>query len=291
MTYTTSTLPSPTDDLALTTYAWEEVSEPKGVVQISHGLAEHAGRYDRLAVALNRAGYLVYAHDHRGHGATGEAAASLGSFGAAGWDALVADLAVVARSVAEQHPDLPLFLIGHSMGSFALQQVIVDHADVWAGVVLSGTTALDLMAQALAAGGDTSGDLSAFNAGFEHRTGFEWLSRDQAEVDLYVADPWCGFEASADVMPQMFGSAGRLADRSVLAGIRSDLPILIISGDADPLAGGGALIEAVGQRYRDAGIADVTVRLFPEARHEIFNETNRDEVTGVVIDWLGVHTP
>ena len=97
-----------------------------------------------------------------------------------------------------------------------------------------------------AAGGEASGDLSAFNAGFEHRTGFEWLSRDEAEVDLYVADPWCGFEASPDVMPQMFGSATRLADRTVLGGIRSDLPILIVSGDADPLAGGGALIEAVG---------------------------------------------
>jgi len=290
MTYTTSTLPSPTDDLALTTYAWEEVSEPKGVVQISHGLAEHAGRYDRLAVALNGAGYLVYAHDHRGHGATGEAAASLGSFGAAGWDALVADVAVVARSVAGQHPDLPLFLVGHSMGSFALQQVIVDHSDLWAGVVLSGTTALDVMAQALAAGGEASGDLSAFNAGFEHRTGFEWLSRDEAEVDLYVADRWCGFEASPDVMPQMFGAATRLADSTVLGEIRSDLPILVLSGDADPLAGGGQLIEQVGERYREAGITDVTVRLFPGARHEIFNETNRDEVTAVVIDWLDDHT-
>jgi alpha-beta hydrolase superfamily lysophospholipase len=153
MTFTTSTLSSPTDNLTLTTYAWEEVREPKAVVQVSHGLAEHAARYDRLATALNDAGYLVYAHDHRGHGATGEAAASLGSFGAAGWDALVADVAVVARSVAGQHPDLPLFLVGHSMGSFALQQVIVDHSDLWAGVVLSGTTALDVMAQALAAGG------------------------------------------------------------------------------------------------------------------------------------------
>jgi alpha-beta hydrolase superfamily lysophospholipase len=110
-------------------------------------------------------------------------------------------------------------------------------------------------------------------------------------VDAYVADPWCGFETTPDVMPQMFGAADRLADRSVLAGIRADLPILIVSGDADPLAGGGALIEAVGQRYREAGIADVTVRLFPSARHEIFNETNRDEVTDVVIDWLGAHTP
>jgi alpha-beta hydrolase superfamily lysophospholipase len=91
-------------------------------------------------------------------------------------------------------------------------------------------------------------------------------------------------------MPQMFGAAARLADPAVLAGIRGDLPLLIVSGDADPLAGGGQLIETLGQRYRDAGVADVTVRLFSEARHEIFNETNRDEVTSVVIDWLSAHT-
>ena len=137
MTYTTSTLPSQTDGLTLTTYAWEGVGEPRAVVQISHGLAEHAGRYDRLATALNGAGYLVYAHDHPGHGATGEAAGSLGSFGAAGWTGLVDDVAGIGRWVAEQQPDLPRFLIGHSMGLFALQQVIVDHSELWTGVVLS----------------------------------------------------------------------------------------------------------------------------------------------------------
>lgn len=292
MTYTTATLTSPADGLTLTTYAWEEVAEPRGVVQISHGLAEHAGRYDRLATALNRAGYLVYAHDHRGHGATGAAADSLGSFGDAGWDGLVADVAAVGRSVAELHPGLPVFLVAHSMGSFAAQQVIVEHSDQWAGVVLSGTTALDLMLQAMSAGGgEASGDLSAFNAGFEPRTGFEWLSRDEAEVDAYVADPWCGFEAAPDVMPQMFGAAERLASNAVLACIRSELPILLVSGDADPLAGGGALIETVGQRYLDAGILDLTVWVLPGARHEIFNETNRDEITGFVIDWLDEHLP
>lgn len=289
MTYTTSTLSSPIDHLDLTTYAWD-VAEPRGVVQIAHGLAEHAGRYDRLAGALTGAGFAVRAHDHRGHGATGAATGTLGSFGAAGWDALVADVAAVGRSAADQHPGLPVFLFAHSMGSFAAQQALVEHSDVWSGVVLSGTTALDLMAQAMAAGGgQASGDLSAFNAGFTHRTGYEWLSRDEAEVDAYVADPWCGFEADADVLPQMFGAAGRLADTAVLSGIRHDLPILIVSGDADPLAGGGPLVDAVGQRYREAGIEDVTVRLFSGARHEIVNETNRDEVTALVIDWLVAH--
>jgi alpha-beta hydrolase superfamily lysophospholipase len=291
MTYTTSTLPSQTEGLTLTTYAWEEVDDPRAVVQISHGLAEHAGRYDRLATALNAAGYVVYAHDHHGHGGTGEAAGSLGSFGAAGWTGLVADVATVGRWVAEQRPELQRFLLGHSMGSFALQQVVVDHSDLWSGVVLSGTTALDRLAAGMAAAGEAeAGDLSAFNAGFEPRTGYEWLSRDEGEVDAYVADPWCGFQTTPDVMPQMFGAADRLADGDVLAGIRSDLPVLVVSGDADPLAGGGALVELVGQRYSEAGLTDVTVRLYPEARHEIFNETNRDEITAFVINWLDAHT-
>jgi alpha-beta hydrolase superfamily lysophospholipase len=133
--------------------------------------------------------------------------------------------------------------------------------------------------------------LEAFNAGFEHRTGYEGLSRDPAEVDLYVADPWCGFEVPAETLASPFVTAARLADPAVLAGIRSDLPLLLASGDADPLAGGGQLIELLGQRYRQAGLTDVTVTLYPGARHEILNETNRDEVTADIVAWLTNHTP
>ena len=122
--------------------------------------------------------------------------------------------------------------------------------------------------------------LAAFNASFEHRTGYEWLSRDAAEVDAYVADPWCGWDVPPDVIPSLFAPAPQLADPAQLARIRSDLPILIASGDADPLAADGVLLEQLGQRYRDAGVADVTVKLYPAARHEILNESNRDEVTG-----------
>jgi len=292
-TYTSSTLPTPVDGLPLTTYAWPDPVELRGVVQISHGLAEHAARYDRLAAALISAGFAVRSHDHRGHGASVGNGVSLGSFGEAGWDGLVADLVTVSRAVGAEHPELPLFLIGHSMGSFALQQAIVDYSELYRGVVLSGTTALDVMAAAMAENlqpDDEPGELSSFNAGFEHRTGYEWLSRDQAEVDLYVADPLCGFPTEPDVLPQIFGSnAPRLADPVVLSRIRSDLPILVTSGDADPLSGGGQLVELVGRRYREAGVTDVTVKLYPQARHEIFNETNREEVTADVIDWLLDH--
>ena len=133
---------------------------------------------------------------------------------------------------------------------------------------------------------DESAGLEAFNVGFEHRTGYEWLSRDEAEVDVYVADPWCGFDVPDETIPSLFAQAGRLADPTVLAGIRHDLPILVASGSDDPLAGGGELVELLAQRYRDAGLADVTVTVYPGARHEILNETNRDEVTNHIIDWL-----
>ena len=254
-TYTTTSVPSRVDATPITTYAWQPPDTPSGVVQISHGVAEHALRYDRLAKALTAADYAVNCHDHRGHGTSIGEDVTLGGFGAAGWSGLVSDLVALSEQIRSQRPDLPLFLIGHSMGSFALQEAILDHSDLYAGVVLSGSTALDLLAASLSESGGDSGDLSAFNAGFDHRTGYEWLSRDEAEVDKYVADPLSGFPLDAETIPALFGAADRLGDRDALSGIRSDLPILLVSGDADPLAGGGQLVEVLGQRYRDAGVS------------------------------------
>lgn len=288
-TTSTSSFPSNADGTQVATYTWAHVAgQPVGVVQIAHGLAEHGARYDRFAQQLNAAGFVVHAVDHRGHGRTG--GDRLGDFGAAGFGGLIADVAQYGSALRAQHGSLPVFLFAHSMGSFAAQAALLDHASTWAGAILSGSTALDALAAAMAnAPADAPSGLAAFNAGFEHRTGYEWLSRDEAEVDAYVADPWCGWEVPGDVIPSLFAPAARLADPALLAGIRSDLPILIASGDADPLAGGGALIELLGQRYRDAGIADVTVKLYPAARHEILNETNRDEVTADIVAWLRDH--
>ncbi|MDN5767895.1 MAG: alpha/beta hydrolase [Humibacillus sp.] len=288
MTATTNSFPSRVDDTRLETYDWLDASAPvRGVVQIAHGLAEHSMRYDRLADALNAAGYLVHAADHRGHGKS--IVATPGDFGPAGFDGLIADVAGFGASLAEQYPELPLFLVAHSMGSFAAQAVMLDHADQYAGVVLTGSTAMDLLVAGLAAVEGPVG-LEAFNAGFEPRTGFEWLSRDEAEVDAYVADPLCGFDAPDESMQGMFGVAPAVADTARLSAIRPDLPILIASGQADPLSGGGQLVEVLGQRYRDAGVTDVTVTVYPDARHEIFNETNQDEVTADVIAWLQAHS-
>ena len=290
MTISQSLFTSPSDATPLATYAWRDLPhDARGVVQVAHGLAEHGARYDRLARALNAAGFLVHANDHRGHGRSAASEAALGDFGGPGFEGLIADVAAFGAHLAQERPDLPLFLLGHSMGSFAAQSVVVDHSAQYAGVVLSGSTALDILAGSLAESEEPAG-LEAFNAGFEHRTGYEWLSRDEAEVDAYVADPWCGFDVPEDAIPQMFTRAAPLADPEVLAGIRPDLPILIASGEADPLAGGGQLVELLGQRYRDAGVVDVTVRVYPQARHEIFNETNRDEVTADVVAWLLAHS-
>jgi alpha-beta hydrolase superfamily lysophospholipase len=292
MTISQSSYPSAADNLRIATYFWPAASaDARGVVQIAHGIAEHAERYDRLAKALSAANFAVYASDHRGHGRSINDDTALGSFGAAGWPGLVADVAAFGKSVVTQNVGLPVFLLGHSMGSFASQEVILDHSDQYAGLILSGSTALDVMAAGLAeSGGAESGDLSFLNAGFENRTGYEWLSRDEDEVDKYVADPLSGFALSPESVPAIFGSAARLADPEALGGIREDLPILVVSGDADPLSGGGQLVALLAQRYRDAGISDVILELFPGARHEIFNETNRDEVTAFVIDWLERHS-
>jgi len=288
MTLQPSSFVSAADGAEIATYAWTDIDgEPVGAVQIAHGLAEHGARYDRFASALNRAGFLAFATDHRGHGRTG--GDRLGDFGSVGFDGLIADVVQYGSSIAAINPGVPLFLLGHSMGSFASQSIIVDSADQYAGVVLSGSTALDVLAAGLAEAEGPVG-LEAFNAGFEHRTGYEWLSRDESEVDAYVADPWCGFDLPDEIVPSLFAPAARLADPAVLAGIRKDLPLLVTSGTDDPLAGGGQLVELLAQRYRDAGVVDVAVTLYPDARHEILNETNREQVTSDIIDWLTGHS-
>lgn len=286
MPATSASFRSAADGTEIVTHAWTEVAgTPVGAVQIAHGLAEHGERYARFAAALNAAGFRVFATDHRGHGRT--ARGGYGDFGPAGFDGLIADVAQFGAALRAEQGSRPLFLVGHSMGSFAAQAALLDPAAPWSGVVLSGSTALDAFAAAMAqAPADGPAGLEAFNAGFEHRTGYEWLSRDPAEVDAYVADPACGWPVPDDVIPALFAPAARLADPARLAGIRRDLPILVASGDADPLAGGGALVHLLAQRYRDAGLADVAVALYPGARHEILNETNRDAVTADIVAWL-----
>jgi len=267
------------DGQHLHTYRWVPEGRAKAVVQVQHGLAEHAGRYRRFAEALTGAGYLVYAADARGSGRS--AAGGHGAWGPDGWPGWVDDVARLTARIRRDAPDLPLGLFGHSMGSFATQQHLLDHSDEVDAVVLSGSTHVGWLVPVLDA--DEPADLSVFNEPFEHRTGFEWLSRDEAEVDAYVADPACGWPA-----PPLAGIATltAAANPARVAGVRDDLPVLIVSGQDDPLAQGGATVQALAQLYRDAGQVDVRVELYPGARHELLNETNRDQVTADVIAFL-----
>ena len=267
------------DGIELQTFRWAPEGATRAVVQVQHGLAEHAARYRRFGQALAAAGYLVYAPDGRGSGRT--AAGRYGQWGPDGWPGWVDDLARLNARIRQDNPGLKVALFGHSMGSFASQQYVLDHSADIDALVLSGTTEVSGLAAMLDS--DAPADLSAFNAPFENRTGYEWLSRDESEVDAYVADEACGFAA-----PKLTGIAtvAQAADPERLAGIRADLPILLVSGTDDPLAGGGAAVELVAQRYRDAGVRDVQAILYPGARHELLNETNRDEVTAEVLAFL-----
>ncbi|NEK86742.1 alpha/beta hydrolase [Blastococcus saxobsidens] len=271
-------------DVALTVYRWDPAGPPRGVVQLAHGMGEHLLRYEPLAADLTAAGFVVVGQDHRGHGATAREGAQ-GELGPGGWDELVRDIGRVTDRVRADLPDLPLVLLGHSMGSFAAQQHVLDHSRELAGLVLSGTTTLDLLEPALDLDGPT--DLSAFNAPFAPaRTDYDWLSRDEAQVDAYVADPRCGFGLSAPDNKQMFVSARQLADADRLAQLRPDLPVYVVVGDADPLNGQLALVHALVERLQGAGLQDVTLRSYEGARHEVFNETNRAEVVTDLLGWL-----
>ena len=273
------------DGETITGYRWSGPGPVRAVVQIAHGMGEHAARYARVAAALVDRGYVVYAVDHRGHGRTAGSSERHGVLGPAGWDGLVEDIGTLSALARAEHPGVPVIVLGHSMGSFALQQYLLGHSADLDAAVLSGTSAADV----IGAGIDTEqpADLASFNAGFEPgRTGYEWLSRDESEVDAYVADPDCGFALDVPAMGQMVGSTAATADPARLQAIRDDLPIYVFSGTDDPLAGGGAIIELVGDRYRQAGVRDVTVRLYPGGRHEMLNETNRDEVTADLLGWL-----
>lgn len=275
-------------DVALLVRCWPASRAARAVVQISHGMGEHSARYARLATALGAAGFDVYAHDHRGHGRSVQSASEFGHFGPDGWNALVADLVTVGAAIDARRGGAPRVLLGHSMGSFAVQQYLLDHSGEIAAAVLTGTSAVDVILGGLDA--DSSLDRMPGNESFERRTDFDWLSRDAEEVDRYIADPACGFSADAAALTDMADAASRPVDADALRGIRADLPILLMSGSNDPLSGAMALVDLVAQRYRDAGVRDVTVLGYEGARHEIFNETNRDEVTADLIGWLERYT-
>ncbi|MEQ3552078.1 alpha/beta hydrolase [Pseudonocardia nematodicida] len=272
------------DGTAVTTYRWLPDGDVRGIVQVTHGMGEHALRYVPLAEALTAHGFAVYAQDQRGHGATAGGPEGYGALGDDGWSQLLSDIGVLGDLARAAHPGVGLVLLGHSMGSFAVQQYLVADATPPDAVVLSGTALLDLMEP----GVDPSVpmDLSSFNAPFEQRTGFEWLSRDPAQVDAYVGDPRCGFGLDVPGTRAMFAGARRLADPVVLKQVAGGLPVYVVVGDQDPVNAGLTLVHPLVERLAAAGLRDVTLRIRPGARHEVFNETDRDDVVADLLGWL-----
>jgi alpha-beta hydrolase superfamily lysophospholipase len=292
------------DGVELFVRRWEPEAAPKAVVQIAHGMTEHSGRYARLAEQLVAAGYAVYAADHRGHGSTAVAPGDLGYFGdTAGWLRAVDDLYAVRRRIGQEHPDLPVFAFGHSMGSMMMQQYLFSHGDSIAGAVLSGVGGGRSL---LALGGSVmalaerirlgprgrswllqKASFGSYNNEFAPaRTEFDWLSRDPAEVDSYIADPLCGFALTVQGWLDVLRGTLQIERAENMRRIPAALPVYVFSGARDPVGRNGAGVRWLIDAYRRAGLRDVTLRLYPEGRHEMLNETNRDEVTRDLISWL-----
>lgn len=274
------------DGLVSVVLRWLPEGGPRAVVHVLHGWAEHAGRYQRLGCALAGRGYAVYADDHRGHGQSGVRNDSLGELGPRGGHGVLDAVHAVTQRAAREHPGLPVFVLGHSWGSFLLQRYVRRWSSEIVGALLTGTTHRDP--------GAPQAPRVPPNDRFEPaRTPYDWLSRDEDEVDRYIADPLCGFEimrdrpATATAAAPSGGAGG--ADPTAGRKVDPGLPVLIFNGGDDPIGGetGG---HALGEHYRALGLEDVSVRIYPGARHELFNETNRDEVIADVIDWLDART-
>ncbi|HEV7188080.1 MAG TPA: alpha/beta hydrolase [Blastococcus sp.] len=278
---------------------WLPSGEVLGTVQLVHGASEHSGRYDRLATGLALRGFGVWAMDLRGHGRTAEST-GIGRFGnGLGVDTVLEDVDALHLVIDDQHPGLPRVLLGHSMGSIIALAAAERNGAGLAGLVLSGpigvapqlADSVTALEEAVAAGAaDHALDaLGPFNERFEPaRTRYDWLSRDPAEVDKYVTDPLSGDEMPLTVAyaAGVFALAVRAATPEAVATLPDGLPLLLLSGQHDPVGGEDAVqVTALAQLFTERGLP-VEQHVYPDARHEVFNETNRDEVVGDLLGWL-----
>ncbi|RBM08094.1 alpha/beta fold hydrolase [Streptomyces sp. PT12] len=292
-----------TDGVPIATWTWPpDAVPPRGWVQLAHGAAEHALRYDAFARHLTAHGYAVIASDHRGHGATAPHTGGLGVVGDSGWRAVVEDLHAVGERARAELPGLPFALFGHSMGSQLARDYAQEHGAALNGLILCGTfrslpgcepeTAIQRLGAEIERGGRGARSsfvpdlFASFNDPYPFRTGFEWLSRDEAEVDAYVADERCGFPFSAGLSLDWVTGVRKINDPAGQADIPRDLPVHVVVGDQDPCHSGMTLVYELLEDFRHAGIRELSWRAWEGARHEILNETNRHEVFAALVAWL-----
>ena len=278
--------------------------EPKAIVQIAHGIAEHIDRYAEFMEFLAGKGYLVVANDHLGHGKSINGPEDLGFFAAKdGWNYVLRDMEKLHDRTVKEHPDLPYVMFGHSMGSFLTRTYLIQYPGKYDAAILSGTghqaKAMVLSGYALASaavklyGPRKVGEklnaiaFGAYNKGFENpRTEFDWLSRDEAQVDKYIADPLCGFVATVSLFRDMMGGIKFITDQKNINTMSRTQPIYFMSGDCDPVGDNGKGVERAYKAFCDAGLHDVMIRLYPGGRHEMLNEVNKYDVYQDILAWL-----
>jgi len=306
-TFERFTLPSCDGD-ELACYRLIPGTPPKAIVQIGHGMAEHASRYIRFARFLCDNNIAVYAHDHRGHGAT-TAGGMLGHFAdKSGPYKILCDLAIVAEKTAMENPGVPRFLFGHSMGSFLARHYAAEHGTELSGLIISGTSGdpgiMGMFAKLIARietivhGKRAKSTLmnklmfGSFNAYFKpNRTAFDWLSRDPVEVDAYCADPLCGFICTTQLYADLIALVKVVSRQALISCMPKSLPVFFVSGSNDPVGNNGVGVKKIFSRFEKAGMTDLKITLYNDARHELLNETNRDSVFSDILKWLEKHLP
>ncbi|MBO6902408.1 MAG: alpha/beta hydrolase [Rhizobiaceae bacterium] len=289
------TLPSPTG-AQLNLHMREADGAARGVVQINHGLAEHAARYARFADFLAARGFITYAHDHRGHGETTAPGAPARMFGPLpSGDKVIADVEAVHALIAERHPGLPVITFGHSMGGLiAMNHTLrypgraaaaaIFNAQFTPGLAVAGAKAV-LAWERFRLGSDAASRIIprlTFRAWAKQirnrRTDFDWLSRDAAEVDKYIADPLCGWDASVAMWTDLFGFIAYVNDDIHFGGLQRDKPFYLVGGERDPSTEGGKLVLRFEKRLHGMGFSNLVSRVYPQTRHECLNDINRDAV-------------
>ena len=286
-----------------------DAGEPKAVVQIVHGVAEYVDRYDALARFLTEHGYAVCGDDHLGHGRTAKADSRFGWFADHdGWTLIVADEHALRQRMGERFPNVPYFLLGHSMGSFMTRTFLCRYPGEVSGAVLSGTgqeSALAVGAGKFLAGliGTFKGSgyssdfvnglvLGAYNKQFApNRTSADWISRDEGEVDKYIDDPLCQFVPTVGMYHDMFTGLQYISSQRALSQMDPDTPVYLYSGDRDPVGGSGAGVKKVWGYFKTHGTKDLTLKLYEGGRHEMHNELNREQVFADLLAWLDAHCP